>query len=76
MSKEQKIQLAFVAYILSKLQKEKPVSGIIVGCDSKASAIKLEMFYKEICAALKHIKTWIKKSNSELPDIFINKHCH
>jgi predicted RecB family nuclease len=74
-SKEQKIQLAFVAYILSKLQKEKPVSGIIVGCDSKASSIKLEMFYKEICTALKHIKTWIKKSNSELPDLFLNKHC-
>lgn len=74
-SKEQKIQLAFAAYILSKLQKEKPVSGIIVGCDSKACTIKLELFYKEIYLALKHIKTWIKKSNSELPDLYINKHC-
>ncbi len=31
-SKEQKLNLAFIGYILSKLQKEKPVYGTIIGC--------------------------------------------
>ena len=55
-SKEQKLQLAFVAYILSKLQQEKPVSGIIVGSGDKANTIKLEAFYKEIDTILKNNK--------------------
>ncbi len=47
-NKEQKFQLAFIGYVLSKLQKEKPLSGTIVGCVSKTYTIKLETLYKEV----------------------------
>ena len=74
-SKEQKLQLAFVAYILSKLQQEKPVSGVIVGSGDKASTIKLETFYNEIDIVLRNIKSWTTNPNSESPAILLNKHC-
>ena len=74
-SREQKLQLAFVAYILSKLQQEKPVSGIIVGNGDKASTIKLEAFYKEIDTILKNIKIWTINSKSEPPNLLLNKDC-
>jgi hypothetical protein len=47
-SKEQKLQLAFIGYVLSKLQKEKPAYGTIVGGGNKSQIIALETPYKDI----------------------------
>jgi hypothetical protein len=46
--KEQKLQLAFIGYVLSKLQKEKPAYGTIVGGGNKSQIIALETPYKDI----------------------------
>ena len=48
MSKEQKLQLAFIGYVLSKLQKEKPAYGTIVGGGNKSQITALETLYKDI----------------------------
>lgn len=74
-NKEQKFQLAYVSYVLSNLQKKKPVSGAIVGCGSKAYTIKLEPLYQEVDTVLKNMKMWTQNSMSELPPIILNKHC-
>ena len=47
-NKEQKQQWAFVGYELSKLQKEKPTYGTIVGGGTKSQTTALETLYKDI----------------------------
>lgn len=74
-NKEQKLQLAFVGYVLSKLQKEKPISGIIVGSEGRANTVKLETFYKEVESVLNNIKIWTQNLKLESPPILLNKHC-
>jgi len=74
-SKEQKFQLAFIGYVLSNIQKEKSVSGTIVGSGNNVHKIKLEAFYKEVGAVLKNLKTWTEDSKLEPPPIILNKHC-
>ncbi len=74
-SKEQKFQLAFIGYVLSNFQKEKPVSGTIVGSGNNVHKIKIEALYKEVGTVLKNLKTWTQNSNMEPPPIILNKHC-
>jgi len=74
-SKEQKFHLAFIGYVLSNFQKEKSVSGTIVGRGNNVYKIKLEAFYKEVGAVLKNLKTWTQDSKLEPPPIILNKHC-
>ena len=74
-SKEQKLRLGFIGYVLSKLQEEKPVSGIIVGRRSKFQKIKLEPLYKEIESNLKELRIWGISHNTKPPPIILNKHC-
>lgn len=74
-SKEQKFQLAFIGYVLSNFQKEKPVSGTIVGSGNSVHKVKLEALYKEAGIVLKNLKTLTQNSNMEPPPIILNKHC-
>ncbi|MCP4366772.1 MAG: TM0106 family RecB-like putative nuclease [Deltaproteobacteria bacterium] len=74
-SKEQKFQLAFIGYVLSHFQKEKPVSGTIIGSGNNVQKIKIEVLYKEVGTVLKNLKTWTQNSNMEPPPIILNKHC-
>ncbi len=74
-SKDQKTELAFVGYVLSKIQRESPVSGTIVRCKNKPSVIKLGVLYLEIDRALGDLSNWIKDSKPKPPDIILNKNC-
>ena len=74
-SKEQKFQLAFIGYVLSNFQKEKPVSGTIVGSGNSVHKVKIEALYKEAGIVLKNLKTLTQNSNMEPPPIILNKHC-
>jgi predicted RecB family nuclease len=74
-SKEQKLQLAFIGYVLSKFQKDKPISGIIVGSGNNTHKIKLEPLYKDVGIVLRNLYTSIRDSNPEQPPVILNKHC-
>ena len=74
-SKAQKLQLAFIGHVLSKLQKHKPVSGIIVAGRNKNRKIKLEPLYKEIKLILTDLRAWTQDSRSESPPVILNKNC-
>jgi predicted RecB family nuclease len=74
-NKEQKLQLGFIAYILSKLQKEKAVSGTIVRKGNKPHKIKLEPLYKEIESTIRELRMWTTSQPQESPPIILNKHC-
>ncbi len=74
-SKEQKLRLGFIGYVLSKLQKQKAVSGVIVGKGNKPHRIKLEPLYKEIESTLKELRKWVTCQPLESPPIILNKQC-
>jgi hypothetical protein len=60
---------------LSKFQKEKPLSGIIVGSGNNANKINLETLYKEVKIVLKHLNMWIQDPKPGIPPVILNKHC-
>jgi predicted RecB family nuclease len=74
-SKEQKLQLGFIGYVTSKLQKEEAVSGIIIGKGNKPHRIKLTPLNREIESILKELKSWVISLHQESPPIILNKHC-
>jgi len=74
-NKEQKLHLAFIAYVLSKLQNKEPASGTIVGSGNKAHKIKLDVFYKEIDQTLRKLRIWTSAQKLDTPPIIMNKHC-
>ena len=74
-SKEQKIHLGFIGYVLSKIQKEEVVSGILVGQNNKPHRIKLSTIYNEIESTLKELRRWVNCQVPEVPPIILNKHC-
>lgn len=72
--KEHRLQLAFVGYVLSKLQKQKPNFGSIVGGDKRVHRIMIEFFYKEVEQFLRKLRGW-KSGKLEPPSIILNRHC-
>ena len=72
--KEHKLQLAFVSYILSKIQKQKPINGNIVGGDRSIHQIKIEPFYKEVGQTLRKLRTW-ESTKIDPPSMILNRHC-
>ena len=74
-SKEQKLQLAYIGHVLSKLQKGKPLTGIIITGDGKSHKIKFELHYKEIRNILRNLEEWHDTKELEPPSIILNKHC-
>ena len=74
-SKVYRLQLAFIGYVLSKLQKEKPELGYIVTGESKAHKVKLNLLYREISSALLKLRIWTSAQEYNPPLLFLNKHC-
>ncbi|MDP7196318.1 MAG: TM0106 family RecB-like putative nuclease [SAR202 cluster bacterium] len=74
-SKKQKFHLAFIAFVLAKIQNEKSKQGTIIGLVNKSHKIGLNSFYKEIVLVLKDLHSWRNISISESPPLILNKHC-
>jgi predicted RecB family nuclease len=74
-SKEQKLQLAFIGYVLSKFQKKKAAFGTIVVKGMKEHNIKLETLYHKIRNILKSLRKWNENTNPIAPPLMLNKNC-
>jgi len=74
-TKEQKINLAFVGLVLGKLQNNIPMVGIIIDAEQQSHKVKLEIFYKELRPVIQTLKDWITTSQSEPPPVILNRHC-
>jgi hypothetical protein len=66
--KEHRLQLAFVSYVLSKIQKQKPNFGNIVGGNKKIHRIKTEFLYKDVEQFLRKLRKW-KSGQVEPPPV-------
>jgi len=74
-SKEQKLEVAFVGHVLERLQNKPPVVGKIIGMNGSSHTVKLENASKDLLPILEPIQEWIGDGSSEPPPIVLNKHC-
>ena len=74
-SQEQKLHLAFIGYVLSNLQKEKPTYGTIVGGGNQSHTTALGTLYKDIGHILRNLRDWTAAQEPESPPVILNRHC-
>jgi len=74
-SKEQKLHLAFIGYVLSNLQKEKPKYGTIVSGENQSHKTELETLYKDIGHILSKLRNWTAGQEQGPPPVILNRHC-
>src|SRR5712691_7742849 len=74
-SKEQKLELSFVGYILERLQSKSPVAGRMIGMDGKSHTVKLDHHSKDLRPLLEPLHEWTTVDSPTPPPIVLNKHC-
>ena len=67
--------MAFIGYVLSKLQNGKPEFGYIVTGEGKTHKVKLNSLYKEISSTLRNLRIWTSEKEYNSPFLLNNKHC-
>ena len=74
-TKEQKLNLLLIGYLLQKILKIPITKGKIISLDDSSHSVKLNDNSKLIEQLINPLKKWIKTSPSEPPPVIINKHC-
>ncbi|MEK7699649.1 MAG: TM0106 family RecB-like putative nuclease, partial [Planctomycetota bacterium] len=74
-TKEQKLALLFVGYVLGKMQKQLPLSGTIVGTDGQTHKVGLESAARTLKPIVDTLRGWAVGPPSTPPQIILNKHC-
>jgi len=74
-TKEQKLGLSFVGYVIGQLRNEPPGAGTIVGADLRAHTVSLETADKTIIPTINKLRKWTGALPSDPPPVLLNKHC-
>lgn len=73
---EDKIALMFAAHVLTKVQGNSPKFGYLVTSGSIVQRVGLEKSRKTILKTLAALQEWIESKRTEVPRVFLNKHCN
>jgi len=71
---EDKIELSFIGYALSKFLNYLPETGHVVLVDGRTITVKLSENIKKCQPSINLLQGWLTQ-NSDLPPVFLNKHC-
>lgn len=74
-SKEQELELVFMAFVLGHMQKKLPVAGRIVRMGGQVDVLKLDPRYKVLNRYLKPLQEWQGATSAAPPPVILNKHC-
>jgi predicted RecB family nuclease len=74
-TREQKLELLLVGYVLGQVQHKLPVGGTIVGMEGQAHRMKLESNYKMLRPIVDTLREWIATPSPEPPPVILNRHC-
>jgi predicted RecB family nuclease len=74
-SREQKLEISFVGYVLERLQNKQPMVGTIIGMNGSSHGVKLDNNSKDLWQILEPLKEWMVADSPEQPPIILNKHC-
>ena len=73
-SKEKKLELIFIGYILGKIQGKIPKYGYIISLH-KHYKIQLRASYKQLLPFLEDLRSWKVKAPTVKPSLLLTKHC-
>jgi predicted RecB family nuclease len=73
--KEHKFELAFVGYVLGKIEGQIPEKGTIVNADGKSHGLKLKPLLKSLQKIISPLQEWLSFPANQPPPIILNKHC-
>jgi predicted RecB family nuclease len=71
---EDKIELSFIGYILSKFLNYLPDNGHVILVDGRTITVKLSENIKKCQPSITLLQDWLTQ-NSGLPSVFLNKYC-
>lgn len=71
---EDKIELSFIGYALSKFLNYLPETGHVVLVDGRTITVKLSENIKKCQPSINLLQGW-SAQNSDLPPVVLNKHC-
>jgi len=74
-TKEQKIALLFVGYVLGQLQNKLPTAGTIVGADGQAHKVGMESANRTLMPIIKALRQWTGSAPDTPPPVILNKRC-
>ena len=74
-TKEQKLALLFVGYVLGQLQNKLPTTGTIVGADGQAHKVGMESADRTLMPMIKALRPWTGSAPATPPPVILNKHC-
>lgn len=74
-TKEQKLAVLFVGYVLGQLQNQLPAAGTIVGADGQAHKVGMESADRTLMPMIEALRQWTGSSPSTPPPVILNKHC-
>lgn len=71
----QKLQLAFVGYVIGELNGARPKHGIIVKFDGQPKRVSLHSQYQNVGSIVEVLREWIKQLPIDTPPLMLNHHC-
>ena len=74
-TREQKIKLAFIGYLLAETQRYRPPTGVIVNAIGDLQRIQLTKPMANLTPVLETLKTWRACLPSDPPSVLLNDHC-
>jgi predicted RecB family nuclease len=74
LGQEDKIELSFIGYTLSKFLNYLPDNGHVVLVDGRTITVKLSENIKKCQPSITLLQDWLTQ-NSGLPPVYLNKHC-
>lgn len=72
---EQKMELAFVGYVLGLLQNDVPDYGTVVTASGKAHRVRLGGHYSQVKELLAALRASMETSRTAEPAVFLIEHC-
>jgi predicted RecB family nuclease len=72
---DQKLRLAFAGYVIGQTTRYRPPVGLIVPLAGNPKQIRLEPLYSEVRQIISDLREQIRKTHSETPELYSNKHC-
>jgi len=74
-TKEQRIELAFISHVLGQMQGKDPASGRVIGADEKPHKVKLGNSNEVLVPLLEPLREWQISLSPDTPPLILNKNC-
>ena len=75
LTKDQRINLAYIGHVIGELYHRKPSVGTIVLEPIKTQKVRLEASYATVNKIIPALQSWVTGTSNEEPAVILNEHC-